>query len=38
LNNDKRLDEIAQFGAEKARKSARETMNAVREAVGFKKN
>lgn len=38
LNNEKRLDEIAEFGAEKARKSARETMNAVREAVGFKKN
>lgn len=38
LEKEKELDEIAAFGAEKARKSARETMEAVREAIGFKKN
>lgn len=37
LEKEKELDEIAAFGREKARKSAAETMNAVRESVGFKK-
>lgn len=36
LANDKKLDEIAHFGAEKARKSARTTLAEVREAIGFK--
>lgn len=34
--NDKYLHEIALMGAEKARKSARKTMNDVREIIGFK--
>lgn len=38
LANTSRLDEIAAFGAEKARKSARETMRMVRESIGFKTN
>lgn len=38
LANTFRLDEIAAFGAEKARKSARETMRMVRESIGFKTN
>ena len=36
LNNEKYLKEVMEMGAEKARKSARETMNLVREAMGFK--
>lgn len=36
LANDKQLDDIAAFGAEKARKSAKKTMDAVRDAIGFK--
>jgi tryptophanyl-tRNA synthetase len=36
LANDKQLDAIAAFGAEKARKSAKKTMDAVRDAIGFK--
>jgi tryptophanyl-tRNA synthetase len=38
LENTSQLQEIAAFGAEKARKSARETMKMVREAIGFKTN
>ncbi len=38
LQNTHKLSEIAAYGAEKARKSARETMNQVREAIGFKTN
>ena len=37
LNNDKRLTEIAHFGAEKARKSAKQTLSEVREIIGFSK-
>ena len=38
LENTNKLEEIAAYGAEKARKSAKETMNQVREAIGFKPN
>jgi tryptophanyl-tRNA synthetase len=38
LENTSQLEQIAAYGAEKARKSARETMNQVREAIGFKTN
>jgi hypothetical protein len=37
LANDKRLTEIAQFGAEKARKNAQKTLSEVREIMGFSK-
>lgn len=37
LANEKMLQEIAQMGAEKARKSAQETMAQVREIIGFSK-
>ena len=36
LENTSQLEQIAAYGAEKARKSAKETMNQVREAIGFK--
>lgn len=36
LANDKKLDEIAAYGAEKARKSAKKTMDIVRDTIGFK--
>ncbi|KIW00704.1 tryptophan-tRNA ligase [Verruconis gallopava] len=35
IQNDKYLEEVAEVGAEKARKSAAETMKLVKEAVGF---
>ncbi len=35
LENEKLLDEIATYGAEKARKNAQETMRQVREIIGF---
>ena len=35
LNDEKKLKEIMEKGAEKARKSARETMQLVREAIGL---
>jgi tryptophanyl-tRNA synthetase len=37
LANDKKLTEIAQFGAEKARKNAQKTLSEVREIIGFSK-
>jgi len=37
LANDKKLTEIAQFGAEKARKNAQKTLAEVREIIGFSK-
>lgn len=36
LANDKKLDEISAYGAEKARNSAKKTMEVVRETIGFK--
>lgn len=36
LSNTSSLNEIAAYGAEKARKSAKETMRMVRDAIGFK--
>jgi tryptophanyl-tRNA synthetase len=35
--NTKYLSEVAQYGAEKARKSASKTINEVREIIGFRK-
>lgn len=35
LGDEKRLNEIARFGAEKARKSAQKTLREVREIIGF---
>ncbi len=37
LANDKKLNEIAAFGAEKARKNAQKTLAEVREIIGFSK-
>ena len=36
-NNDKYLHEVAQMGAEKARRSAQQTVDAVREIMGIYK-
>jgi tryptophanyl-tRNA synthetase len=35
--NEKLLDEVMEQGVEKARKSARETLNLVRDAIGLKR-